>query len=293
MSWNEPGGGNNNPKDPWGGGDNQGPPDLDEALKKLQEKLGGMFGGGGGNEYYKALYEKMSKQDDEYGKLISLAAARMAEKLGLYQGFRDGGAIDGYEWRILALALLVNCPGGKFLAGPGLAANQNRNVRLGQHVDFFEYCPHGSASPHHAAQGFLAADSFSQAGIFTYQPIEFQSFSKQMEKSLLVQRLLDQIISALFDCFHGFLNGAIGRHDDHRDGRIPFFHTLQKRKPVHLRHENISQYDVHVILGNDVKCLASVVRGQYPAVDFQGQCSFKPMNQIGLIIHNQDRVVGH
>ncbi|MEP4486943.1 MAG: FtsH protease activity modulator HflK [Halioglobus sp.] len=44
MAWNEPGGGNNKPKDPWGGGD-QGPPDLDEALKKLQEKFGGLFGG--------------------------------------------------------------------------------------------------------------------------------------------------------------------------------------------------------------------------------------------------------
>lgn len=46
MSWNEPGGGNNKPKDPWGGGD-QGPPDLDEALKKLQAKMGGLFGGSG------------------------------------------------------------------------------------------------------------------------------------------------------------------------------------------------------------------------------------------------------
>ncbi|EED30684.1 HflK protein [gamma proteobacterium NOR5-3] len=48
MSWNEPGGGNNS-RDPWGGG-NQGPPDLDEALKKLQQRLGGLFGGskGGG-----------------------------------------------------------------------------------------------------------------------------------------------------------------------------------------------------------------------------------------------------
>jgi modulator of FtsH protease HflK len=45
MAWNEPGGGNNKPKDPWGSG-NQGPPDLDEALKKLQAKLGGLFGGG-------------------------------------------------------------------------------------------------------------------------------------------------------------------------------------------------------------------------------------------------------
>jgi membrane protease subunit HflK len=47
MAWNEPGGGNNNPKDPWGGGD-QGPPDLDEALRKLQQRLGGLFGGGRG-----------------------------------------------------------------------------------------------------------------------------------------------------------------------------------------------------------------------------------------------------
>jgi membrane protease subunit HflK len=46
MAWNEPGGGKQ--KDPWGGGD-QGPPDLDEAFKKLQDKLNGLFGGGGGN----------------------------------------------------------------------------------------------------------------------------------------------------------------------------------------------------------------------------------------------------
>ncbi|MEE8059553.1 MAG: FtsH protease activity modulator HflK [Pseudomonadales bacterium] len=44
MAWNEPGDGKD--KDPWGGG-NQGPPDLDEAFKKLQNKLNGMFGGGG------------------------------------------------------------------------------------------------------------------------------------------------------------------------------------------------------------------------------------------------------
>ena len=61
MAWNEPGGGNQH--DPWsgggrgGGGDNggggnrggnQGPPDLDEALKKFQDKLNHMLGGRGG-----------------------------------------------------------------------------------------------------------------------------------------------------------------------------------------------------------------------------------------------------
>jgi len=47
MAWNEPGGSGN--KDPWGGrkNDEQGPPDLDEVVKKLQEKFGALFGGGG------------------------------------------------------------------------------------------------------------------------------------------------------------------------------------------------------------------------------------------------------
>jgi len=46
MAWNEPGGGNN--KDPWGGRGDQGPPDLDEVVRKMQDKLGGLFGGGKG-----------------------------------------------------------------------------------------------------------------------------------------------------------------------------------------------------------------------------------------------------
>lgn len=47
MAWNEPGGDKGN-KDPWSGrGGNQGPPDLDEVVKKMQDKLGGLFGGKG------------------------------------------------------------------------------------------------------------------------------------------------------------------------------------------------------------------------------------------------------
>ena len=48
MSWNEPGG---DKKDPWSGrGDQKGPPDLDEAIRTLQEKLSNLFGGGKGGD---------------------------------------------------------------------------------------------------------------------------------------------------------------------------------------------------------------------------------------------------
>jgi membrane protease subunit HflK len=47
MAWNEPGG---DGKDPWGHRKKeQGPPDLDDIVNKLQDKLGGIFGGGGGS----------------------------------------------------------------------------------------------------------------------------------------------------------------------------------------------------------------------------------------------------
>ncbi|HEB81126.1 MAG TPA: FtsH protease activity modulator HflK [Chromatiales bacterium] len=43
MAWNEPGGGG---KAPWGNRGNGGPPDLDEVVRKLQQRLGSLFGGG-------------------------------------------------------------------------------------------------------------------------------------------------------------------------------------------------------------------------------------------------------
>src|SRR5919106_4422711 len=44
MAWNEPGGGNGG-KDPRGKRDSDGgPPDLDEVIRKMQDKLGGLFG---------------------------------------------------------------------------------------------------------------------------------------------------------------------------------------------------------------------------------------------------------
>ena len=50
MAWNEPGGGG---KDPWGPqpGNQGGPPDLDEIVRNLQDKIKGLFGGdsGGGS----------------------------------------------------------------------------------------------------------------------------------------------------------------------------------------------------------------------------------------------------
>ena len=85
MAWNESGGGD---KDPWGnrGNNNDGPPDLDEAIRKLQGQLSGMFGGGGGGDKGGAS-SKMT--GGSIGLLILLA-------LGLY-GFAGIYQVDQQE----------------------------------------------------------------------------------------------------------------------------------------------------------------------------------------------------
>ncbi|MGK0498628.1 MAG: membrane protease subunit HflK [Oceanicoccus sp.] len=80
MAWNEPGGGDN--KDPWNNGKNDGPPDLDEAFKKLQEKLSGIFGGGGGSSSGGSSPPEIS------GSLVLLALGIIAiiwGAMGIYQ----------------------------------------------------------------------------------------------------------------------------------------------------------------------------------------------------------------
>ncbi len=101
MAWNEPGGGD---KDPWGSRGDQGPPDLDEAFKKLQAQLSGIFGGGAGGGGGVGFSSGM------FG-LILLVAALIYGFFGLYQidqgergvVFRFGavqevGVVPGLHW---------------------------------------------------------------------------------------------------------------------------------------------------------------------------------------------------
>lgn len=63
MAWNEPGG---NGKDPWGHRKGeQGPPDLEDIVKKMQDKLNDLFGGGGGDGGGK----QSNRNDDDGGEL--------------------------------------------------------------------------------------------------------------------------------------------------------------------------------------------------------------------------------
>lgn len=73
MAWNEPGGNNQGDKDPWGNKNDQGPPDLDEAFKKLQNNLSQMFGGKSGGSGGSGGGSSLKMNSGMIGGLIILA----------------------------------------------------------------------------------------------------------------------------------------------------------------------------------------------------------------------------
>ena len=73
MAWNEPGGNNQGDKDPWGNKNDQGPPDLDEAFKKLQNNLSQMFGGKSGGSGGAGGGSSLKMNSGMIGGLIILA----------------------------------------------------------------------------------------------------------------------------------------------------------------------------------------------------------------------------
>jgi len=82
MSWNEPGG---DKKDPWSGRrDQNGPPDLDEAIRALQEKLGKIFGGGGGGDGSDRSSADSGKPMKNLGFIVAGAAVFLWGVSGFY-----------------------------------------------------------------------------------------------------------------------------------------------------------------------------------------------------------------
>jgi membrane protease subunit HflK len=136
MAWNEPGGNN---QDPWGGRkNNDGPPDLDEALKKFQDKINGLFGGKGGDGNSSGGSSGFSPAIVGVAALIGVIAYLL---IGIYQ-------LDEKEQAVV-LRL------GKFhsIVGPGLHWNPKFIDRV--------YTVNTTEERSHPARGFMITEDIS------------------------------------------------------------------------------------------------------------------------------------
>lgn len=136
MAWNEPGKGD---KDPWKnkGGNNQGPPDLDDLFKDLGNKLGGVFGGGNsssqnsGNNFSGALFAiALIAALLVYGFscIYTIKEAERGIKLrfGEYVGEVEPGL--SWKWTFIEQVIPVDVQTTRTLPADGFMLTQDENV---------------------------------------------------------------------------------------------------------------------------------------------------------------------
>jgi membrane protease subunit HflK len=138
MAWNEPGG--NKPKDPWGGG-NDGPPDLDEALKKFNDWLGGIFGGGSGGGTGSSNMPSKGVSAGVIG-LVAIVLAGLWAASGFYQiDAQERGVVlrlgkyfdtvdSGLQWnpRLIDTVIKVNATAERQYTSQGLMLTEDENI---------------------------------------------------------------------------------------------------------------------------------------------------------------------
>ena len=139
MAWNEPG---NNDKDPWKnkGGNNQGPPDLDDLFKDLGNKFNGIFGGksggsassGGSNGSFSGVAVTLALLIALFAYLftcvftIKEAERGIKLRFGEYVGVVEPGL--SWKWTFIENIIPVDVQTTRDLPASGFMLTQDENV---------------------------------------------------------------------------------------------------------------------------------------------------------------------
>ena len=142
-------------------------------------------------------------------------AALVAEQLALQQRLGNGGAVDGDERLVGAVAVLVEGAGDEFLAGAGLAADQHRDRGGGHPADFLVDVLHGAAA---ADEGETGGAGFAQLHRLGHALGVRHGGGDQVQQFLGLERLEQILEGAELGGLDGGFGGAVGGHHD--DGQL-------------------------------------------------------------------------
>ncbi len=135
----------------------------------------------------------------------------MTEQFGFEEGFGDGGAIDGDEGSLGAVAVLVEGAGDEFLAGTGFAADEDIDGLGGDASDFLVDVAHGAAL---ADEGILGGAAFAETDGFGHEASGGDGAGGDGEEFFHIERFEQVFESAVFGGFDGGFGGAVGGDED-------------------------------------------------------------------------------
>ena len=170
-------------------------------------------------------------------------AALMAEQLALEQVRRDGRAVDRDERLVLAVAVLPQCAGHEFLAGAGLAQDQNGNGLLGHAADLLVNGLHGAAL---ADERNLPRRLHAQRDLFPPAPAGGRGTGQDGKQLLHLEGFENIVERAAPRRLDRRLGRAMRRHQHDRKVRQLIPQRVDKFQAGDARHSQVREHAVEI-----------------------------------------------
>ena len=147
-------------------------------------------------------------------------AFAMAKHLAFQQAFRDGRAIDRHEGLVGTAAMLVDGAGDHFLASAAFAGQQDGGVAFTHRIHRLEHLAKRRAIAHQAVELRMLVQLGAHARVVAHDVAKLQGLGHGNVQLVDVERLGNVVIGTVTHRLHGVFYRAVGRHHDHRQGRI-------------------------------------------------------------------------
>ena len=207
-------------------------------------------------------------------------AALVAEQFAFEQRFWNGGAVDGDEGRIGAVAVLEDGASDEFFAGAGFAADQDVEWFGGDAADVFVDVLHGRTL---ADEGIASGSRFAEGDRFGHEAIAVGGFGDEGEHFRDVEGLEDVIIGAEFGRFDCSFGRTVGSDENDGQARAGSVKLLDKFEAVETGKTEVGDDDVKMALGSAGEAVvAAVFDDDFMA--FAGEDALESVANAGIVL---------
>ena len=210
-------------------------------------------------------------------------AALVAEELALDELLRDGRAVDLDERLVLAARVLVQRAGDELLARPALARDEHRGRRVGHSLE-------DRVELRDAVRRADDAEARARGRggrVGAAQLARLQRLGDDLAHLVLVEGLGDEVERAALERLDGGVDRAVrGDEDDGKLG-LDLERALEERHAVDLRHLEIGDDEVDVVLAEEMQTLLAVLGGQ-DVVAVARELRGEDLPQVRLVVDDED-----
>jgi hypothetical protein len=214
-------------------------------------------------------------------------ALDVPEQRALQQRLRDRGAVDAHERLVATASTGVQRPRHELLAGAALTGHQHGGIGVRHAVELREEILHRRAVAEQLVEargaGCLLAE---HADLLLQRPVTERPFEDEREVVHL-ERLGDEVVRAGADGGDGRVEAAERSHHEDRHVRTVLDETDAQIDAVDLRHVQIREHHVELVVADHRKRSLGV--GRPPALEATAaQIRLDQLAHVAIVVNDED-----